>query len=190
MGKKNIQGGNKTKAMARKTTYDNAGTRVPLTPEEKYGIITSVCGSGRFQILSLDNLKFLGILPGSMRGHKKRNHYVALHDLVLFNDRTSWQTIKLNSHADILHVYDRGAPPPYDPLLGYDAQAGVWRKNENGNANANDGPFDYTNDGVAFTDRNNTIAQNTHIITFQDTPNDLENVLENVLDLDTEFDFI
>ena len=105
MGKKNVQGGNKTKAMARKTPYENSGSRTPQSEEEKYGIIKSVSGSGRFRVVTSDKKTYVGILPGSMRGHKKRNNYVGLDTIVLINDRSSWQTVKDNSHADIIHVY-------------------------------------------------------------------------------------
>ena len=106
MGKRNLQGGNKTKAMAKSTTpYERTGTRTPQSEEEKYAIVKSVSGSGRFRLLSADKKLYVGILPGSMRGHKKRNYYVGLDTIVLINDRSSWQTIKDNSHADIVHVY-------------------------------------------------------------------------------------
>ena len=100
-----MQGGNKTKAMAKSTPYEKSASRIPLSQEEKYGIIKSVSGSGRFRVLSPDNKLYVGILPGSMRGHKKRNNYVGLDTIVLINDRSSWQTIKDNSHADIVYVY-------------------------------------------------------------------------------------
>ena len=105
MGKRNLQGGNKTKAMAKSTPYENCGTRTAQSEEEKYGIVKSVSGSGRFRVLSADKKVYVGILPGSMRGHKKRNNYVGLNTIVLINDRSSWQSLKDNSHADIIYVY-------------------------------------------------------------------------------------
>lgn len=105
MGKRNVQGGNKTKAMAKSTPYERSGTRTPQSEEEKYGIIKSVSGSGRFRVQTADKKVYVGILPGSMRGHKKRNNYVILDTIVLINDRSSWQTVKENSHADIIYVY-------------------------------------------------------------------------------------
>ena len=105
---KNVQGGNKTKGMARKTPYENNGNRIPQTEEEKYGIIKSVSGNGRFRVETSDKKTYVGILPGSLRGHKKRNNYVGLDTIVLINDRSSWQTVKDNSHADIIHVYSAG----------------------------------------------------------------------------------
>lgn len=105
MGKRNMQGGNKTKSMARKTPYEKSGTRVPETEEEKYGIIKSVSGNGRFRVETPEKRSYVGILPGSMRGHKKRNNYVGMDSIVIINDRSSWQTVKENSHADIEYVY-------------------------------------------------------------------------------------
>ena len=105
MGRRNLQGGNKTKSMARKTPYDNNNTRVPQSEEEQYAIVKSVSGNGRFRVETSERKMHIGILPGSMRGHKKRNNYVALDTVVLLNDRRSWQSIKENSPADIVHVY-------------------------------------------------------------------------------------
>jgi translation initiation factor IF-1 len=102
---KNVQGGNKTKGMARKTQYDKSGTRVPESEEEKYAIVKSVSGNGRFRVETPEKRIYVGILPGSMRGHKKRNNYVGIDSIVIINDRSSWQTAKENSHADITYVY-------------------------------------------------------------------------------------
>jgi translation initiation factor IF-1 len=103
---KNVQGGNKTKGMARKTPYEKSGTRVPESEEEKYAIIKSVSGNGRFRVETPEKRTYVGILPGSMRGHKKRNNYVGIDSIVIINDRSSWQTVKDNSHADIMYVYN------------------------------------------------------------------------------------
>lgn len=105
MGRRNLQGGNKTKSMARKTTYENSSTRVIESEEEKYAIVKAVSGNGRFRVETSDKKTHVGILPGSMRGHKKRHNYVGLDSILLINDRSSWQTIKDNSPADIVHVY-------------------------------------------------------------------------------------
>lgn len=108
MGRRNLQGGNKTKAMARNSSRHANELRVPLNEEEEYGIITAVNGNGRFKITSENNKKYTGILPGSMRGNKKRNNYVELNSIILLNNRSSWQTIKELSQADIVHVYSHG----------------------------------------------------------------------------------
>jgi hypothetical protein len=105
MGRRNLQGGNKTKAMARKTPYEGTTARVPQSEEENYAIVRSVSGNGRFRVETSENKTHIGILPGSMKGHKKRNNYVTLDTIVLINDRRSWQSIKENSPADIVHVY-------------------------------------------------------------------------------------
>lgn len=171
MGKKNVQGGNKTKALARKNTYDTADSRVPLHSEEKYGIIKSVSGSGRFRIESSDHKMYVGILPGSMRGHKKRNHYVALDSFVLFNDRTSWQTAKDNSHADIIHVYTHADAE----RLGL---RDVFQTNDNKNSNC-------THDNLIFQDGANCETPDDGIITvFPCTET------QTVTETDIDFDFI
>lgn len=106
MGRRNLQGGNKTKAMARNDSYQKRETRIPETEEEKYAIVISVSGNGRFRVSTEDKTEHVAILPGSMRGHKKRSNYVGLGSFVLINNRSSWQTIKANSQADIVNVYD------------------------------------------------------------------------------------
>lgn len=105
MGRRNLQGGSKTKSMARKTTYEKSSTRVIESEEEKYAIVKAVSGNGRFRVETSEKKTHVGILPGSMRGHKKRHNYVGLDSILLINDRSSWQTIKDNSPADIVHVY-------------------------------------------------------------------------------------
>ena len=107
MGRRNVQGGNKTKAMARnsgKPAYEKE-VRTPQSQEEEYAIITAVSGNGRFRITSENKKNYVGILPGSMRGNKKRNNYVELNSIVLINNRMSWQTYKNMCPVDIEHVY-------------------------------------------------------------------------------------
>ena len=106
MGRRNLQGGSKTKSMARKATYGTSSTRITESDEEKYAIVKSVSGNGRFRVTTSDKKTHVAILPGSMRGHKKRHNYVGLDSIVLINDRSSWQTVKDNSTADIVHVYN------------------------------------------------------------------------------------
>ena len=61
--------------------------------------------SGLANLLNENKKQYVGILPGSMRGNKKRNNYVELNSVVLINNRSSWQTAKEMSQADIVHVY-------------------------------------------------------------------------------------
>lgn len=106
MGRRNIQGGNKAKGMARNRNNNNNEKLVtPQTSEQKYAIVVGVFGGGRFSIETDDGLKHIGILPGSMRGSKRRSNNVELNSMLLINDRSSWQTVKSNSHVDIEHVY-------------------------------------------------------------------------------------
>lgn len=102
---RNFQGGNKTKAMARNSGRQDREIRVPQTEEEEYGIVTAVSGNGRFRITSENKKPYIGVLPGSMRGNKKRRNYVELNSIVLIDNRSSWQTVKELSPADIVHVY-------------------------------------------------------------------------------------
>ena len=106
MGRRNLQGGSKTKSMARKGGQDcTDNIIIPSTDEEKYAIVTAVLGNGRFAISTLENKEHIAILPGAMRGAKKRKNFVMLHSIILINDRSSWQTIKHRSHADIILIY-------------------------------------------------------------------------------------
>ena len=106
MGRRNLQGGSKTKSMARKDGTDYTDNIIiPSTDEEKYAIVTAVLGNGRFAISTLENKEHIAILPGAMRGAKKRKFFVMLHSIILINDRSSWQTLKHRSHADIIHIY-------------------------------------------------------------------------------------
>ena len=105
MGRRNVQGGNKTKTMARNTTYVSNKIRVPEGAEEEYAVVVAVCGNGRFRIQTEAKKNHMGVLPGSMKGHKKRNNYVQLNSILLINNRSSWQTIKEESTVDIEHIY-------------------------------------------------------------------------------------
>lgn len=107
MGRRNFQGGNKTKSMAKGVRVSNNELRKKDVDnvEEEYVLVTSVLGNGRFRVINSDNVEYTAILPGSMKGHKKRNFYVNLHSHLLINNRSSWQTIKRNATVDIIHVY-------------------------------------------------------------------------------------
>ena len=105
MGRRNVQGGNKTKTMARNTTYVSNKIRIPEGAEEEFAVVTAVCGNGRFRIKTEADKTHMGVLPGSMKGHKKRNNFVQLNSIILINNRSSWQTIKEESTVDIEHIY-------------------------------------------------------------------------------------
>ena len=105
MGRRNVQGGNKTKTMARNTTYVSNKIRIPEGSEEEFAVVTAVCGNGRFRIKTEADKVHMGVLPGSMKGHKKRNNFVQLNSIILINNRSSWQTIKEESTVDIEHIY-------------------------------------------------------------------------------------
>jgi len=105
MGRRNVQGGNKTKTMARNTTYASNKIRNPEGAEEEFAVVVAVCGNGRFRIKTEGGKIHMGVLPGSMKGHKKRNNFVQMNSLILINNRSSWQTIKEESTVDIEHIY-------------------------------------------------------------------------------------
>ena len=105
MGRRNIQGGNKAKAMARSSGYRSNELRKKEGEEEEYAIVTAVSGNGRFRVISEDKKNYVAILPGSMRGNKKRNNHVQLESIILINNRSTWQTVKELAPVDITHVY-------------------------------------------------------------------------------------
>lgn len=105
MGRRNVQGGNKTKTMASNKSFVSNKIRIPESEEEEYAVVVAVSGNGRFRIQTESGKKHMGVLPGSMKGHKKRNNYVSLNSIVLINNRNSWQTIKEDSTVDIEHIY-------------------------------------------------------------------------------------
>jgi hypothetical protein len=103
---KNFQGGKKAKGMASRN--GNEGThdvRKKVGNEEEYAKVTAVLGNGRFRVLTENKVVHMAVLPGSMRGHKKRNNYVELNTFALINNRSSWQTYKEGCPVDIDHVY-------------------------------------------------------------------------------------
>ena len=107
MGRRNFQGGNKTKAMKKGSSVEDTEIITIQTEEHEYAIVTAVCGNGRFKVTSHKKNNYTAILPGSMRGSKKRNYYVEMNSILLINNRSSWQTIKPNATVDILHVYSQ-----------------------------------------------------------------------------------
>lgn len=102
---KNMQGGKKAKSMARKGTSSNRDVPVPISTEEEIVMVTQVSGSGRFRVTNKNNTTYVAILPGAMRGRKKRNNYVNPNSFLLINNRSTWQTIKPLAHVDIEYVY-------------------------------------------------------------------------------------
>ena len=106
MGRKNLQGGNKTKGMKNYRDDDREIITIQ-SDEEEYAIVTAVCGNGRFKVTSQNNHNYMALLPGSMRGSKKRKFYVENNSILLINNRSTWQTIKTNSTVDIQHVYSQ-----------------------------------------------------------------------------------
>lgn len=103
---KNFQGGKKAKSMARKNgNSNNNDVPVIVSPEEEYAVVTAVSGNGRFRVCNKDGTTYVAVLPGAMRGRKKRNNYVSNNTFLLINNRSSWQTLKPLCHVDVDHVY-------------------------------------------------------------------------------------
>ena len=122
---KNYKGGNKQKSCANKADRDdNQQLRVVENPDEKYAVVTKVLGAGMFQVTYLkddtlenhidvdvdesiphdDILKIsIAHIRGNMKGKHKRNHFVALHSIILIQLR-SFETNAKNS--DIIHIYN------------------------------------------------------------------------------------
>jgi hypothetical protein len=104
---KNVQGGKKAKSMARKSSSLNNDLPVVVSTEEEYVIVTSVSGNGRFRVTNDKGIVYVAVVPGSMRGRKKRNNYVETNSFLLINNRSSWQTLKPLAHVDVEYVYSK-----------------------------------------------------------------------------------
>ena len=104
---KNIQGGKKAKSMARKSGNHNTDLPVVVSPEEEYVIVAAVSGNGRFRVTNEKGVVYVAVVPGSMRGRKKRNNYVETNSFLLINNRSSWQTLKPLAHVDVEYVYSK-----------------------------------------------------------------------------------
>ena len=104
---KNVQGGKKAKSMARKSSGLNNDLPVIVSTEEEYVIVTSVSGNGRFRVTNDKGIVYVAVVPGSMRGRKKRNNYVETNSFLLINNRSSWQTLKPLAHVDVEYVYSK-----------------------------------------------------------------------------------
>lgn len=104
---KNVQGGKKAKSMARKISGLNNDLPVVVSTEEEYAIVASVSGNGRFRVTNDKGIVYVAVVPGSMRGRKKRNNYVETNSFLLINNRSSWQTLKPLAHVDVEYVYSK-----------------------------------------------------------------------------------
>jgi len=103
---KNFQGGKKAKSMARKNGNLNKNdVPVIISPEEEYAVVTAVSGNGRFRVCNKNGTTYVAVLPGAMRGRRKRSNYVGSNTFLLINNRSSWQTLKPLCHVDVDHVY-------------------------------------------------------------------------------------
>jgi hypothetical protein len=106
MGKRNIQGGKKTKAMARHDSLDNSPQQPfihPDPPHQHIVVVTQVLGDSRFLASFHDNKTTIAVLPGKMKGKNKRYFFVQKYSLLLIQLRTD---VSLpHKITDILHIY-------------------------------------------------------------------------------------
>jgi len=106
MGKRNIQGGKKTKAMARHDSADNsqhASFIHPQTPDQHIAVVTQLLGNSQFLATLHDNQTTIAVLPGRMKGKNKRNFLVQKSSFILIQLRTDFS--RPSKHTDILHIY-------------------------------------------------------------------------------------
>jgi hypothetical protein len=103
MGKRNIQGGKKTKAMARYDSVDNSHFIHPNPPEQQIAIVTQVLGNSQFLATFHNMQTTIAVLPGKMKGKNKRNFLVQKFSFILIQLRTDMSLpYKI---TDILHIY-------------------------------------------------------------------------------------
>jgi len=103
MGKRNIQGGKKTKAMARYDSVDNTAFVQPDPPNLQIALVTQVLGNSQFLATFHDMTTTIAILPGRMKGKNKRNFLVQKFSLLLLQLRHDMSNPTKNT--DILHIY-------------------------------------------------------------------------------------
>lgn len=104
MGKRNIQGGKKTKAMARYDSADNNTAFVqPDPPNLQVALVTQVLGNSQFLATFHDKTTTIAILPGRMKGKNKRNFLVQKLSLLLLQLRNDMSNPLKNT--DIVHIY-------------------------------------------------------------------------------------
>lgn len=103
MGKRNIQGGKKTKAMARYDSVDNTAFVQPDPPNLQIALVTQVLGNSQFLCTFHDMTTTIAILPGRMKGKNKRNFLVQKFSLLLLQLRHDMSNPTKNT--DIIHIY-------------------------------------------------------------------------------------
>lgn len=175
---KNFQGGKKAKSMARKTAggYGNDAP-TPMSSEQEFSLVKQVSGNGRFRVVNSTGFQYVAVLPGAMRGRKKRNNYVAQNTYLLINNRTSWQTMKPLAHVDVDFVYS-------------EQQAKQLRLHDMFKSQINTifGPQNPEESSVQFSSGNHDFQEETpptrHVVDDEEQDEDVNRVLEHGLDLD------
>jgi hypothetical protein len=171
MGRKNIQGGKKTKGLARKDAGSyHKDIRKPESEEEEYVMVTQVSGSGRFRVVNDKGMTYVGVLPGSMRGRMKRNSYVQLNSFLLINNRSSWQTMKPLAHVSIEYVYSEDQSHQLHLYDLFKVQRNESTSNSSSN-NANEANIEFSN-----------TSNDVSLLPNQES--DTESVVEDEIDID------
>jgi initiation factor 1A len=105
---KNI-GGNKAKRQGRKHTQgsSNHTTRKATSDDELYSIVTKICGNGRVEVKSIDNVTRIMIIRKKFKGRNKRDNMISLNTWVLVGLR-SWEVRRADDkeNCDLLEVYN------------------------------------------------------------------------------------
>ena len=108
---KNTNGGNKSKAVARKHitgTKDQRALRLSTCDLEKYGVVIRVLGNGMFYVVTdlacEKQPRLLGHIRNKFKGRSKRDNTIALGSVVLIGLR-EWEEPNYKE-CDLLEVYD------------------------------------------------------------------------------------
>ena len=101
---KNTVGGKKGKMYASKNVMNSSkNLRLSTNSSELYVCVTKVLGSGMFEVVDNENVKYKAILRGKMKGPNKRFNLVSIFSILLVGLRLDSSDSSL---CDILFVYD------------------------------------------------------------------------------------
>ena len=103
---KNTIGGKRGKMMANKRVGGGGGDkklRLSLNEDEIYVCVSKVFGSGMFEVMDNQNIKYRAQLRGKMKGPNKRHNFVSLFSILLVGKRSDLSDSNI---CDVLFVYD------------------------------------------------------------------------------------
>jgi len=103
---KNVNGGNRGKAVARKNVkvYSKHSLRIPTDEMEHIGFVSKMLGNGQCTIQMNDGKMLLGQIRNKMRGRNKRSNIVNPGAIVMIGLH-DWEAPNFKK-CDILEVYD------------------------------------------------------------------------------------